>query len=181
MTHEKIVKNLTGDMRKLSNKLKGRKRFLDKIFDLVPSLVSKEGVVLSYSEHSCHTHVVSELNNFGHFSFHINLGQTMFGGDTVTIYYHPNRKFREGGIDFAHDKDWQPVLKVRSLIDYQVENFDEQRNWQRALLYVLKNKDRIVARIKKEQEKAKITVAQSRAVDESKNKLREEAKKLGII
>src|SRR3989338_8127473 len=173
MTHEKIVKDLIEDIESLTIKILNRRRFLKEIIDPIIKLVSENGVVLKYDKHSCHTHIVSELNNFGHFSFHTDLGQTMFGGDTITIYYHPNRKFREGGIDSAHDKESQPVLEVYEQIDYEIKKFDEQKNWQRALVRVLKNKDRIVSQIKKEQKKTKTTITQTRTASARNHELRE--------
>ena len=183
MAHEQIVEDLSNDLRLIARKLKNRKEFLKKIVERVEELVRKEGTELSYIEHSCHTHIVAELRNFGHFSFHTSLGQTMFGGNTITIYYHTGRSFREGGIDSAYDKEWTPVLKVdfQTGDDFKVVIFDEQRNWQRALVRVLKNEENIAAQIKRKKEEAKTAKARNRAAEEKKKKLLEEAKKLGVV
>ncbi len=170
----------------LENKIAKRRKFLNEVFDRITNLVSKEGEQLSYSEHSCHTNVVAELKNFGNFTFTTNLDQSMIGGDTIRVYYHPGRKFQEGGTDAAHDKGLDPVLAVdvdgRGI--YTVRIFDEQRNWQKKLLHLLKNSNKIAKGIRKAKERAEKeakSVRDKRHADEEKRKrLLKEAENLRI-
>jgi len=166
----------------LARKIRGRKNFLDKTVDAVINLVCNRGKVLSRSEHSAHTHIIWELHNFGGFSFRTDLGQTMFGGNTVKVYYHPGRSFREGGLDSAWDKDCSPVLIVYFPTegDYKVGQFNEKTDWQRALIRVLKNQNNIAAQINKAKEKENKTLQKWSQKDEKNAQLIKEAQKLGI-
>ena len=148
-----LVRNLAN--KALAGKVRKRKRFLDETIDPVIKLVCERGRMVSRNQGSSNTHVVWELRNFGGFSFHTDLGQTMFGGNTVKIYYHPGRSFREGGLDSAHDKEWIPVLEVdfQTHREYVVKRFDETTGWRRALVRVLRNKDKIASRTAKTSQK----------------------------
>lgn len=167
----------------LAKKIQTRKKFLNRVVVEIIDLVSKQGVIISETEHSCHTHVVSELRNFGHFSFHTSLDQTMFGGNRVKAWYHPRRNFREGGLDSAWDKEWTPVLNVYFQVDdnYEIEIFNNNVNWQRALLRVFNNKEKIADQIKKTRSKTLQKSKKQTQADMEKSKLIEDAKKLGII
>lgn len=166
----------------LARKVGARKRFLDKVVSPIVDLVHKRGKVNKREQGSSHTRVVSELINFGDFTFETDLGQTMFSGDTIRVWHHPHRNFREGGLDYAHDKEWTPVLDVyyQDRSDYKVGAFRDETDWQRALIRVLKNQNKIAARIKKTQDKASKTLRNWRQADERKDKLAKEAQKLGL-
>lgn len=166
--------------KRLARQIKARKDFLNKVVNSVTKLVREYGRVTKRDQGSSNTRVVSELRNFGNFTFETDLGQTMFGGNTIRVWYHPNKSFRKDGLDSAWDKEWQPVLNIYYQTDYKVINFDEQREWQRALFRVLKNKERIATQVKKKEGKTKTTVVQNSAINEEGNKLLKEAKKLGI-
>ena len=72
------------------------------------------------------------------------------------------------------------MLVVDYQTDYKVPVFSDKTDWQRALVLVLKNQDKIAAQMEKTKEKASKTLEKSRRVDDRKDKLRAEAKKLGL-
>lgn len=125
------TRNLTN--KAIARKIRERKNFLNRVANFIDKLVCEKGRVLSISEHSAWTHIVWELRNFGGFTFYADLGQTMSGGNTIKVYYHPDHNFREGDLDSA----WTPVLEVdfqtRSENDYRVKRFEEAAAWQKAL------------------------------------------------
>lgn len=165
----------------LVKKVRVRKEFLDKIINSITELVREYGRVTRREQGSSHTRVVMELRNFGNFTFETDLGQTMFGGNAVRVWHHPGKSFREGGLDAAWDKEWKPVLDVYFQTDYQVGAFDEETDWQKALIYVLKNQRRVArenrdAVLKRSQKLEKKERANAKSA-----KLVADAQKLGII
>ncbi len=166
----------------LANKIRIRKEFLNQVVNRVTGLVRKYGKVTKRDECHSHTRVVSELRNFGNFTFETDLGQTDFGGNDIMIWHHPGKSFREGGLDFAFDKEWTPVLDVYFQVkdEYEVKAFNEETNWQKTLTFVLKNQDKIAERIRKAQNKAKKKLVEWRQEDKEMIGLLAEAKKLGI-
>lgn len=176
------------DTKELARKIRARKKFLKRIVTPVINLVVKRGRVLERHMGSCNIHIISELRNFGGFTFETDLGQTQFGGSTVTIFYHPHCNFREGGIDFARENE-RIVLSVffqtEAEYEYKVITFDNRTDWQRVLIHVLQNADKIAERQNaKEKRIAERNKAESELAEfrkERKLKLIEEAKNLSII
>lgn len=171
------------NIKELVRKTRERKKFLDAIIEPVIKLVREKGRMINRSQETSHTNVVWELRNFGGFSFHTDLGQTMFGGNTVKVFYHPSRSFREGGLDSAHDKDWVPVLDVyfQTELEYRVSKFDERLSWQRKLFWVLRNKDKVAARAEKENRKRRdVSRRELRQIEKREDTIND-AKRLGII
>jgi len=169
------------DVLRLKRKIQSRKKFLDRILEPVINLIREEGTIIDYQEYTYLN--FAELRDFGHFSFHTDpepIRYMFVQGYTVKIYYHPGRKFREGGLESAFDKDWTPVLDVRVDDYYEVAIFNEQRNWQRALIRILKNSDRIAAQIRKRREKEQMIIEEKCTDNEKIKKLLEEAKKLKV-
>ena len=167
----------------LARKIRARKRFLDNVLNPIIQLVDKRGTVTKREQRSSYTHVVAELRNFGNFTFRTDLDKTKFGGDTIKVWYHPGRSFREGGLDSVWDKEWIPVLDINFLIctDYLVREFNKKTDWQRALVSVLKNQDNVATQINKIQEKAVERLQTWRQEGERNDQLIREAKKLGIV
>lgn len=167
---------------KLAKKVRTRKNFLNKVVNPVIDLVHKRGTIVRREQGSCHTRIVAEFRNFGDFTFHTDLGQTMFGGNTVKIFYHPGRNFREGGLDSAFDREWSPVLFVdfHTDGDYTVRSFNEKAGWQKALVSVLKNENKIMAQIEKTRSKAKKISKKQEQNSQVENEIRKEAYKLGL-
>lgn len=173
--------------KQLAKKIRARKQFLNQVVGQIINLVGQYGWVTKRDQENYHTNVVTELRNFGNFTFETNLGQTDFGGDAVKVWYHPGKNFREGGLDFAWDKEWIPVLDVyfQEEKNYDVYTFKKSADWQKALLYVLKNKAKVAAQIqkqvKKDQEKKLKTLTNQEKNDANIARFIESAKKLGII
>ena len=168
------------NIKQLASKVRARKEFLDKITDLATKLVREYGRVTKRDQGSWHTRIVTELRNFGNFTFETDLDQTQFGGDAVKIWHHPGKSFREGGLDSAWNKEWTPVLDVYFQTAYKVNTFNENTDWQRALIYVLNNQ-RKVARERREVLKGTQKLDKKEQTDAKNTKLIAEAQELGII
>ena len=168
--------------KELAKKVRGRRKFLDKVIGEIITLVNTKGKTVSRMVHSARKYIVLELRNFGAFTFHTDWGQTMFGGNTVKVYYHPGRNFREGGLDSAFDKDWTPVLDVDFQVDgeYRVNKFDEKLSWQKKLVWVLRNKDRIAAPATQNRQKQSERAQAAEIKRQKETRVRQDAENLGI-
>jgi hypothetical protein len=120
-----------------------RIRFLKKVIGFACSITRTQGKRLENTSHSVHLHTIYELLNFGGFSFYVDSGQTMFGGDTVKIWYHPSR---------PHTKRAGPVLDISWGLDLNNPShvyFDPNLEWQKEILKVVRWQKKIAARINK--------------------------------
>lgn len=170
--------------RKLARQIQTRMEFLKQTTGAVINLVIQKGTWKEEVKRF-HTYVSAELRDFGGFSFEVELGKTEEGGNTVKMYCHPGRKFREGGLDSAWDKEFMPVLSVDfwSGDSYEVRTFSDEFKWQKALSRVLKNKDKISTRIaataEKEKQKTKKLAANPKT-EVTKDQLIVQAERLSI-
>ena len=162
----------------LVKKMEARKKFIKKVIKFAGQILRERGKVIERSEHSCHTHVVQELLNFADFSFCGDFGQTMFGGETVRILYHPNKTVtsfpRYGRCTF------EVYSQDLSFDECKVEFFDNNTKWQVELLRVIRNKKAIIKRM--DVVKAKFVRHINKTSEEMKNldKLKTEARRLGF-
>ena len=74
----------------LAKKVAARRVFLKKAIEFILSVVNKRGVLKSKRVGSCNIHTVEELTNFSGFSFVADTGHTMFGGNDVWVWHHPD-------------------------------------------------------------------------------------------
>lgn len=120
------------DMKTLADKVRSRQKFIGVIIPWIEKLVSKHGEELSYSQGSCHTHIVAELKNFNGFSFKTDTGHSMMGGNSFKIWYHPGKKLDNGGT-LVLDLYFQVHVG-----ESQVRSFDTSTKWVEKLLLAKK-------------------------------------------
>ena len=139
--------------KELAKKVKSRQKFLMKVVNFVENLLVESGVVVSEYIGSSHTNVIRQLIGLKFFSFRNDSGQTMMGGNTVTIWFHSGLE----RIDLNSRLCPVPVLDVYfqvSMDDCNVRSYDERIDWVTPLKYLMRNKKRIIAKMKKENAKA---------------------------
>ncbi len=171
----------SAETKNLVRKIKKREQFLVRVVTGVIALVQKHGTLKSSERGGSHIRTIKELCNFGNFTFETDLGQTDFGGNTISVWYHPGKIFREGGSDSAHDKKLTLVLDVYYQTHYEVNEFYEKPNWQKAIIRVFKNQDKIAEQIKRVQNRSVEKLLEQRQEEDRKFELVEKAKRLGII
>jgi hypothetical protein len=131
--------------REIARQVRKRKALLRMAVACVDYFVEKYGIVVEKAQGSSNTHIVSRLINFKDFTFETDYGQTMFGGNNVKIWHHPGKRFREGGLDSAHDSCWNPVIDVYFQVgnDWQVNVFNPTPVWQKELIHLFRNRVRV--------------------------------------
>lgn len=153
----------------LARKVAARKRFLNKVLESVTELVVKYGEVTKYREHSCHTHIVRKLNGFGGYSFELETGQTMMGGNTLKIIReHPDTRL-------IFDVYWQ--------IDHEkceIVTFIEEKGWKRAILRTIRDPEKIAASNARRIAREKKANEQRSEARRRQTELSAEAKRLGV-
>lgn len=136
----------------LKRKIEKRKKKVVEFISFANEILSEIGERIFYEEYSGHTKIKRWLTGFAHFSFHAYYGQTCMGGNTITIYYHPNNETI--GIEAL-----PAVLKVYSQApsfnpdDIDIQIWDEKWPWQSALTKVIIQKDAILAQIENAEKK----------------------------
>lgn len=109
---------------------------------------SARSELIKREQGSSYTNVVRFLSNFGYFSFLADMGQTMMGGNTITVWYHPAFIFAK---DYKQaTPTFEPVMEIyyqASVDDSHVRIFHPDATWQYAVRLVIKNKDEIAAAI----------------------------------
>ncbi|MDB5194768.1 MAG: hypothetical protein JWN50_782 [Parcubacteria group bacterium] len=126
--------------------IEARKRFLLETVNLSLDLLEKRGRQTKYEQGSSHTNVGCELKNFSGFDFESDLGQTMMGGNDLTITYHgasgPRTVLKVYWQNFRFDPE-----------DCTVNVFAQDQHWQRALIRTLAQKDRIIEKTDRAEKK----------------------------
>lgn len=141
--------NATGTERSLAARIAWRKEFITRVVKFVSQLVLDRGYVAKREEGSSNIHSVQRLTNFAGFSFLCDWGQTMMGGNTVKVWYHPGEKMDEAprsepGIEYL-------MLDVSDQggsfngKECTVNRFVDKHAWQSALGRLIKNKGQIIA------------------------------------
>lgn len=136
----------------LTREVAARTRFLKKVIDFAESITNQLGRLLHRAVDSRHTHTIFELHNFGKFSFYVDTNKTMFGGNTVKVWYHPAKKY------VPADSDLVPVLDISWGIDINNPThlrFNDEPDWQLEILKVIQNQKIIARRICREAATAK--------------------------
>lgn len=160
--------------RSLSVRVSERIEFLKTILPWIERLVSKHGRGLEYSQGSCHTHIVAELKDFAWFSFHTDTGQSMMGGNTFRVWYHPGRLFDNSAC----------VLEVHYQVmveESRVRLFDTKTDWQKKILGAKQNERAILGKMKREQETVRQREEKKMMGCRHESDLKEKAKNLGLM
>lgn len=133
---------MTCSSKTLVQKIRKREEFLEKAVSFIEELVRKHGRVVERVEGSAHIRVVEELADFGVFSFKTDFAQTMFGGNEVSVWYHPSPGATKGKELVL--KVYYQAAKFRA-DDCRVDVFKDNPGWQAAFKRTMKRKDKILA------------------------------------
>ena len=163
--------------REIAAKISARKKILRQFLYFAIPLVQKHGKLISRDVSSGHTNIERKLSNFHHFTFILDTGMTEMGGNHIKVFYHPNRESESAG-DLVLQVYWQ--AHSFDTDECRVDFFRDDGIWQPALLWVAKNKDRIISGELKEKERKASARALSLKEQQAIERLREEAKRLGV-
>ncbi len=83
------------EIARLEKAIEERLAWIRQVFSFVVKLTHEHGKQTYYNQGSSNTHMIYQLCNFEGFSFEADTGQTMFGGNQVTIWYHPEKVLNE--------------------------------------------------------------------------------------
>lgn len=109
-----------------------RTNFLQTVIDFVRLIAGKSGKLLERTAGSGYVHTVHEIYNFENFSFIVDTNQSMIGGNSVKIWYHPDKPY-EQELAPVLNMWWQ--LEVNSA---KVLVFESNRKWQNEILKAVK-------------------------------------------
>jgi hypothetical protein len=161
----------------LAEKVDERQQFLEKILPFVVILVRDEGKSLKHEVHNAHTSGESELVDFLGFSFKRGYGFSMYGGQGVTIWYHPGSERNTQNTVLS--VDWWEDKK------FQVNHFDASPEWQLCLLNLVGDKPGAVAlfkqKLQERKEREEEIALQNRLKEKAEKDLQEAAKRLGLV
>jgi hypothetical protein len=166
-----------------AQRVAARERFLRRVVNFTVDLLVDHGRIVHESQGSGHTHIIRELLDFEDFSFKTDLGQTMMGGNDITIWYHPTKEF-----GLLRDDSQRRVLKVYSETlplsfeadSFRLECFEESTPWQTFILNLMKNKKKILSKIATAQRRAKRTEERLQAAERKEKEFRARAKRVRI-
>lgn len=143
-------------------------------------IVLNEGEVVERVPAPMNIHVIKMLDNFGNFLFIADWGQTIKGGNDVKVWYssnsegiNPNRTLP---VLYVY---YQPVkFNVNECI---VRYFDENSEWQTAILKAIKNKEKLIMKMKRKRNEIMVkALKQIFTPEKERVKLEDDAKRLGI-
>lgn len=158
----------------LSAKIDARLKWLNLVADFVKRIARQRGRLTFHED----THDVYLLTDFAEFSFQADTGQSMMGGETFTIWYHPVLRYDNGQLErqvcvLHRQGGFQEINSSRvSLIGLE--------KWEQELKYVMTHEKEIVKQ--QEAQKAQRTARreQEEKKDKERKKLEELAKHLGL-
>ena len=157
----------------LAEAVAGRVEFLKKVIEFALSIVRERGVQLEHTVHSFHTNTVSELRDFGDFSFHTDTGHSEMGGNRLRVWYHPNHLT---GRLLVLNVYWQC-----GIAECSPDSFNSDPAWQEEILKVIRCRKSIAKKIDRAIKTAAGKSA-ARAEETRRNfALAETAKRLQVI
>jgi len=125
----------------LTRKVALRREFLLRVIRWVEKAVPSRGELLKREIGSSHTHTVCLLQDFGDFSFQSDTGQTMMGGNSVNVWYHPG--FR--GLDLGKTRSVLTLHYQSDPNNCEVSIYEIGTPWEDSLSYVMENENEIAA------------------------------------
>ena len=153
-------------LEQLEERILERLNQIKRIHKFAELIVQEYGRIVKLDVGSCYTHVIARLDNFWGFSFVLDTGQTMMGGNDLVVEFNSI-----------------VVLSVyyqSNLDECRVKIFDESGDWQSKLEYLINHKDEVIA---KTEENEKDKQERRRLTEECLNKrakLLETAKRLKL-
>jgi len=167
------------DLRKLKERSLQRadRRFLRKVLTFAVSTAIKHGKELPRLPDDFPFRKVLSLQDFGGFTFYIDIKQSALGGNEVTAWYHPSP---------GEKPDSPPVLKIRwqtSIKECVVVRRDPGLEWQLELLNVIRHRRGIGYKIERELRRAeKRQLRERKRKEDARARLIDEfARKLALI
>jgi hypothetical protein len=157
----------------LGRRINAKQQFLEKVAVFVAAIAPKIGEVKRRGGSDSCSETDWEVIDFGHFSFKYNTGWS----DVYEIYYHAKvESIRLGAMT--------PVLVFVEGAGrekkYDVRDFNEDPEWQTALLNVIERKDELLAQRKKAEEERQEQLRAQTEEERKRAKLIEEAERLKL-
>ncbi len=156
----------------LARKIKQRQTFLLKVVAFVDILMGKIGKVTRNEQHSCHTRVTREVQDFAGFVIVEDTGFSMMGGNRISLSF--------GGVS-VFTVYWQSCTP--SADEFRVEFWNKEKPWYNKFLRVMKDKDKIICRMEKvsknkdDERRREVVVGR---LSGNSSDLQSEAKRLGL-
>lgn len=165
-------------LKNLEKRIAERKKLIKRFVDFAEKLVCKSGEVLNREVGSSNTHTIACLRDFGNFSFRADTGQTMMGGNTIEIWYHP-------GISKITFDAIKPALRVWYQCDLdeahaEIRVFDINMAWQTALKRLISRKDKVLAQVAKKKRVREEKSCLKEANNIKRSALEKEARRLRL-
>lgn len=160
----------------LAQKVDSRRQFLLRVIQWVEKALPNRGYLVKKEIGSSHTHTVYLLQDFGDFSFQSDAGQTMMGGNSVNVWYHPG--FRD--LDLGKTRSVLTLYYQTDPNDCEVSTYEIGTPWENPLIYVMEHEDEIAAKAVAQAEALKQGNAATRQKQVKRRKLEELAKRLKI-
>ena len=163
----------------LTERIRERKELLTRIIDFVDAIVLERGKMMHRTQGSSNIHTIRQLIGFGDFSFLVDRGQTMMGGNSVKVWYHPDDETTPG-------LDGPPVLHVYFQVprfnpdECKVKVFDTKIDWQSALNHTIEHQGEIAAQIDGERDVVASRRHEELVAQQRRAQLEEEARRLGL-
>ena len=157
----------------LEKRINARQQFLEKVAVFIADIVPKIGEVKRRGGSDSCSETDWEAIDFGHFSFKYNTSWS----DVYAIYYHTKvESIRLGAMT--------PVLVFEEGAGrekkYAVKVFNEDGEWQTALLNVIEHKDEILEQRKKAEEERQEKLRQQTAEERKRAELLAAAERLRL-
>jgi hypothetical protein len=124
-----------------TTKIKARIQFLEQVTVFAENVGMSCGEILKDSGGYVRN-VVCQAHNVVGFSFYSDTGQSMMGGNSVRIYYHPRKKYTDSHDDLVLDIHWGVQME-----ECELRVFREDLEWQEKILEVMKNWEQLKKRI----------------------------------
>jgi len=156
----------------LEEVVRDKRELVGQIVNFVEAFLLERGRITAKEVSSDHTRVERELRQFENFSFHWVTGMTMFGGDTIEIWYHdPDQGDAEPELVFDVYYQTQPSYDVRIFTEGE---------WQSKLNYLMEHQEEAVKSVQQDDELDQQQVENQRIEELRVRDLQEEARKLNL-
>jgi len=153
------------DVDALEERVKSRKSHCLEVIGFVREATRKFGTMTREEEHSGHTRIDRELIDFHGFSFYVESGLTMHGGNTVRVVYGDQTVFS---------------IYYQSIDDPEVRTYVDEKRWRCLLDGLAENRNQVY-----EQHQGVLSEAEKARETERENEMRyagleTQAKRLGL-
>lgn len=126
----------------LARKVDSRRQFLLRVVRWIEKAVPKRGRLLKREVGSSNTNSVYLLRDFGDFSLLYNTGQTMMGGNSVKVWYHPD----SCEVDIEKTNPTLALYYQTDPNDCEVSFYDAKTSWEDLLTHVMEHENEIAAK-----------------------------------